>query len=318
MLPDLVPWYPLFRRFWSAGYSRFELFQLAGSKRFSIPHLLDEFADRHRGKRCFVVGNGPSLNDIDMTRLEDEITLGSNRCYLGYEKWGFAFTYWGLTDWLQIEEYAHEYEKNIPKETTKFFPFDYLPFLGFENACPVRITFRNMEIPKFSDRCDCLHLGSTVTYFLIQVAAVMGCDPIILVGTDHRYDLERERGWSDLLDAARGKVRRRLERTLEGTAVHDVIRAYYRVRAENRPSSQPSGPKDSVFWRAQDASKPTHFDAMYASGEEKRFRRPMPKWAERQFALSQRWAEEKGVRILNATPNTALHTFPKVTYEDLF
>jgi hypothetical protein len=41
-------------------------------------------------------------------------------------------------------------------------------------------------------------------------------------------------------------------------------------------------------------------------------------WADRQFDLAARWAEANGVRILNATPNSALNAFPKVRYEDLF
>jgi len=34
--------------------------------------------DLHKGKRCFIVGTGTSLNDIDMSLLKDEITIGVN------------------------------------------------------------------------------------------------------------------------------------------------------------------------------------------------------------------------------------------------
>ena len=40
-------------------------------------------------RRCFVIGNGPSLNKLDMTKLKDEVTIGSNGLYLNYEKMGF-------------------------------------------------------------------------------------------------------------------------------------------------------------------------------------------------------------------------------------
>lgn len=319
MLPDLVPHYPLFRKLRMAGYTEFELYHLGGSKQFSISHVLDEYADLHSGKRCFVVGNGPSLNDIDMSLLKDEITLGANRCYLGFEKWGFPFTYWGLADWLQIEEYWKEYENNLPRETIKFFPFDYTPFLGFENGCPVNITFRNMEVPRFSGSCDQLHLGSTVTYLLIQIAVVMGCDPIVLIGVDHRYPFKKGVGGpGPVVSRLRGRVRRWLERRVEGTTIHELARAYARVKAENRLSQVPAGPDSSVFWEGGDAEHPTHFDSRYVTGETKRFRVPVQEWADRQFDLAARWAEENGIRILNATPNSALESFPKVCYEDLF
>src|SRR6185295_12690269 len=32
------------------------------------------FRDRHKGKRCFVIGNGPSLKNQDLSLLADEIT----------------------------------------------------------------------------------------------------------------------------------------------------------------------------------------------------------------------------------------------------
>ncbi len=40
---------------------------------------LAELRDKHRGKRCFIVGNGPSLKQTDLSKLEGEYTLGQNR-----------------------------------------------------------------------------------------------------------------------------------------------------------------------------------------------------------------------------------------------
>jgi uncharacterized Rossmann fold enzyme len=37
--------------------------------------------DRHRGARCFVFGNGPSLRDVDLRPLKHEITIGANSFY---------------------------------------------------------------------------------------------------------------------------------------------------------------------------------------------------------------------------------------------
>src|SRR5712692_1717642 len=40
------------------------------------------FRDRHRGQRCFVIGNGPSLKDQDLSPLANEITLVTNSFYV--------------------------------------------------------------------------------------------------------------------------------------------------------------------------------------------------------------------------------------------
>ena len=36
----------------------------------------------HRGQRCFIVGNGPSLNQTDLSLLRGEYTFTTNRAYL--------------------------------------------------------------------------------------------------------------------------------------------------------------------------------------------------------------------------------------------
>ena len=40
-------------------------------RRASI-HRLAELKDIHRGQRCFIIGNGPSLKQTDMTRLKGQ------------------------------------------------------------------------------------------------------------------------------------------------------------------------------------------------------------------------------------------------------
>ncbi len=316
--PDWTPIYPLVRELWNRGFREFEFYSLAGSKRVTIPYLLDHFVDLHKGKRCFVVGNGPSLNDIDMTLLKDEVTLGSNRCYLGFEKWGYPFNYWGIGDWLQMEEYGTEYEKHIPSEIPKFFSMEYLPLLHFENSCPLNIDNRHVADPRFSASENSIYLGSTVTYLLLQIAAVMGCDPIILVGVDHRFEFKE--GVNDSLSPFQvWKIgaRRRLFRFIEGTPLHQFLRTYREVKTEmKKEKGETIG--QAEFWDSSDPTSPTHFDPRYIAGESKRFSKPAPEISEKQFDCAHLWAEENDRQILNATPGTALESFPKISFEDLF
>lgn len=314
-IPDIAPYYAFFRQLWELGFREFEFCNLSGTLRLSVPHLLDEFKDRHKGERCFVAGNGPSLNAIDMGRLKDEITLGSNRCYLGFEKWGFPFTYWAVSDWLQVEQYGQEYEVHIPRETTKFFSFEYLPLLHFDNACPVNVCECDPYLPLFSDACEKLYMGSSVTYMLIQIAAVMGCDPIILVGVDHRYDLKKAPPKQrPIIPRKARRALRRLERLFQGTIVEDVLEARRKRKAVARRTAHTA----ADYWDPNEAGEPTHFDARYAAGEAKRFTIPHMEWATAQYECAAQWGKENGVRILNGTPGTALKVFPLVTYDDLF
>ncbi|MEN6625161.1 MAG: 6-hydroxymethylpterin diphosphokinase MptE-like protein [Candidatus Sumerlaeia bacterium] len=306
-IPDIRPYYPLVRRLWTLGVRHFEICNLGGSFAFSVPHLLDEFVNRHRGRRCFVVGNGPSLNQIDMSRLKDEITLGANRGYLGFERWGFQFTYWGMIDWLQIEQYGPEYEAAIPAETVKFVPYKYLPLLRFENACPMNTVYTPR--PVFSERPDQLYRGHSVTYALIEAAAMMGCDPIILVGIDHRYNLAEP--WPQ---KTRRAIRQTLVRPIYDMPFYQGIRAW----REARSHAKKQGQARPALWSAADAGEPTHFDDKYTGGQHKQFMMPYPRESERDYRCALAWARRHGRRILNATPGSALQVFPKVAFDTLF
>lgn len=181
---------------------------------------LYRFHGIHRGKRCFVVGNGPSLNRINMGLLKDEITLGSNRVYLGFRKWGYHFTYWGIEDFLQIRQGRREFSRALPKRMVKFIPRQYCAWFRTKNICPVNFIYEYEDFPRFSGSPSVLYLGYSVTYMLLQIAVVMGCNPIYLVGVDYHYDIGNgekvDGGWSDhrsrshftpdYCDADRGRV----------------------------------------------------------------------------------------------------------------
>ena len=53
---------------------------------------LTELKDIHTGKRAFIVGNGPSLKQTDLTKLKNEFTFGMNRIYLLFPELGFSTT----------------------------------------------------------------------------------------------------------------------------------------------------------------------------------------------------------------------------------
>lgn len=279
------------------NYNHFRILKLLGIDRIavfesnslipvSVPYLLDDFVDIHRGKRCFVVGNGPSLGQIDMSRLRDEITLGSNRVYLGFEEWGYRFQYWCIVDSLQIEKYMREWEAHIPEEMVKFFPFENLNLFNMKNYCPVnfyppghpenKTNFNDplmkedpSQAPAFSDRPDVVFLGHTVTYAMIQIAVIMGCNPIYLVGVDHRYS-------TSTIDKVRG------------------------------------------LWR--DATSSSHFHKGYGvQGDvERDFHLPNIKESERAFDYAAKWARANNVGIYNASPGTALKSFETVSFDAVF
>lgn len=310
LLPDVRPHYPLIARLWRAGYRRFTWCSLAGEQALELPHLLESFRDRHKGQRCFVVGNGPSLNQIDMARLKDEITFGSNRCYMGFPDWGFEFTYWGIYDALQIEEYGPEYEANVPPGPVKFYPYAYWPLLRLPNACPIAMDWPRAAPREFSTDPHRLIVGYSVTFMLLQIAAFMGCDPIYLVGLDHRYHITRPQLMTRAVRLSGKWVARHFDHTPWYRAAEGAVDAWRKARRSG-------GEARARIWQANDAAGATHFTSKYTS-EQKRFLMPRPQDAERDYECALAWARANGRSIVNATPNSALRVFPMVAFDQLF
>jgi len=138
----------------------------------------------HKDKRCFIIGNGPSLRQTDLTKLREESTFGLNRIYLLFPELGFTTTYLVSVNDLVLEQCAAEMKTlSMPKFLTwrsrHWFYGDsnvtYLDtdFTGEENFCP-KITGRIFE-------------GFTVTYVALQLAFHMGFSEVILVGVDHNF-----------------------------------------------------------------------------------------------------------------------------------
>lgn len=303
LLPDLRGHEPLVASLWRAGYRRICLYDLGGEVSLPLPHQLEAFRDRHKGQRCFVVGNGPSLNQIDMGRLKNEITFGSNRCYMGFPDWGFEFTYWGIYDALQIEEYGPEYEGNVPAGPVKFYPMQYWPLLRLDNACPVTMDWPRAAAREFSTDPNRLIVGYSVTFMLLQIAALMGCDPIYLVGLDHRYHITRPQVLTRAVRLAGKWVARHFDHTPWYRAAESAADTWQQAR-------QGSTVSRARIWQANDAAGATHFTNKY-TGEQKRFLMPRPQDAERDYACALAWAKAHGRQIVNLTPGTALATFPK-------
>ena len=73
--------------------------------------MLTMFKDLHRGERCVLVCNGPSLNRMDLGFLHNEIVFGLNKIYLGLEKFGFYPRYLAAVNDKVIHQSAEAYRQ---------------------------------------------------------------------------------------------------------------------------------------------------------------------------------------------------------------
>ena len=146
-----------------------------------------QYHNKHRGERCVIIGNGPSLNEMDLAPLQDEITFGLNRIYLGFDQWDFRPSYYVSVNPLVLEQHAGEILEEI--QAPKFVSINGLPF--FPEQADDLIYLQSLPEPVFSkDPRQGVWEGYTVTYVALQLAYFMGFDEVILIGVDHSFVTE--------------------------------------------------------------------------------------------------------------------------------
>ncbi len=141
--------------------------------------------DSHRGERCFIIGNGPSLRQTDLTRLREEFTFGLNRIYLLFPELGFSTTYLVTINWLVMEQCADEI---LSQPTTKFLPWGFRNHLDQVRLSNTIFIQSDCTGPVFArDARQRLWPGATVTYVAMQLAYHLGFQKVILIGVDHAF-----------------------------------------------------------------------------------------------------------------------------------
>lgn len=182
---------------YAKGRSHIEKYNLAAlQNRLRLRRLHNLYL----GRRCFVIANGPSLAQTDLSSLASEITIGSNGLFLMFDKMGFLPTFYTVQDGLVAEGFAEQI--NRIKGTIKLFPrelayclppdsdtiyFDLLPD-SYQRYVDKHMN-ENFR-PNFSERLDkAAYDGCTVTYLNLQLAYYIGCRRVYLVGLDHGYQI---------------------------------------------------------------------------------------------------------------------------------
>ncbi len=153
---------------------------------------LGEWKDRYKGQRAIIIGNGPSLNQTDLSKLRDEFTFGLNRIFLMFPTLGFqTSTLVSVNDLVIEQSFSDITALTIPTflswRSHRFFPASRAA--GFLPT----FLYTTYESPTFArDARGRLWEGGTVTYIALQLAYYMGFQQIILIGVDHNYATKGE------------------------------------------------------------------------------------------------------------------------------
>lgn len=156
---------------------------------------LRELRDRYKGtKRCFVIGNGPSLNRTDLSVLKDEVTFAVNGFFLKARDLDWDPTFYVVEDHLVAEDRRDWI--NALKGPTKLFP-TYLAYCLEEAEDTIFFNHRGRKsyphgFDFSTDASEITYTGCTVTFTVLQLAFYLGFEEIYLIGVDSDYALPQD------------------------------------------------------------------------------------------------------------------------------
>jgi predicted neuraminidase len=128
---------------------------------------LNGFKNIHKGKRCFILASGPTVNNLDLDKLENEIVIGVNRAGLIYEDCQYT---------CSMAEHAFANFGALLKDSKELFCTQCRPF---------GISMRMLGIRGFSfDLEEGIYTGQTISMVALQVAVYLGFTDIIFLGLD--------------------------------------------------------------------------------------------------------------------------------------
>lgn len=148
----------------------------------------------HSGERVFIVGNGPSLNKIDLSKLNNEYSIAVNGIFYKTEQSGYKPTYYVVEDTSVMRENiadikAYEVEKKFfPTIYTDIHPADESTYFFKMNRGFYEPKSPNYCVPRFStDFSQRAFCGQSVTFINLQLAFYMGFTEVYLIGMDFSY-----------------------------------------------------------------------------------------------------------------------------------
>ena len=155
---------------------------------------LSNLKNKFKGERCFIVGNGPSLNKCDLNLLNDEFSFAVNGIFYKTKEMGYKPTFYVVEDTHVMADNVNEI--NQYHTDYRFFPTRYRKFISDHtdtyyfklNRGFYEPHSENFQNPRFSkDATERLYCGQSVTIINLQLAYYLGFSEVYLIGMDFSY-----------------------------------------------------------------------------------------------------------------------------------
>ncbi len=148
--------------------------------------------NNYKGKRVFLIGNGPSLNKTPLYLLKGEYKMCFNRFNIMLERLNWKPDFFLTTDNLVLSDLVNEFDKIIPNTKYSFFPgihFRGQSFIKeiqkYDNAYwTIQLLGKG-----FSENLPKIYPGGSVIYEGFQILKYLGFKTVYLIGVDMNYKI---------------------------------------------------------------------------------------------------------------------------------
>ncbi|MCP4156978.1 MAG: DUF115 domain-containing protein [bacterium] len=249
---------------------------------------LKNLKNKFKGKRVFIICNGPSLNKIDIKRLAGEYTFSFNRAYIAYDDWGFVPQFYSVIDKVVLPDNREDIGEMISAPDYKYMHFFFPGWAETvlkKNTENVYYLEDHSRLKFFEENLRRFVVLANVGATSLQIAFYLGFREIVLVGCDANY----------------------VEKPKE-------------VEIDENETER-------VGWTAYTSTgdtDPNHFCPAYF-GKGKKYSIPNAANHLRGWLEIKKWVDVYNtfnphdyVSILNASPGTKLEYFEKIQFETLF
>ena len=157
---------------------------------------LKDLKNKYKGKRCFIMGNGPSLNKCDLNLLKNEYSFAVNGIFYKTKEMGFKPNFYMVEDNHVVNDNLNEI--NSYECEYKFFPSTYNNLIKVDKNTifiPMDVGFYREYHPyfckpRFSKNVpNEIFAGQSVTIMQLQMAYHLGFTEVYLIGMDFSYAL---------------------------------------------------------------------------------------------------------------------------------
>ena len=174
------------------------IFFLSGAYKENL-NCLEKLQNSYKGRRCFIVCNGPSLRAEDLTKIHEngDISIGINAIARIYDQTPWRPTFLSATDDMVFSKKNRELVKNCE---CRYKIYDRTRFLRSLGAMGKKIylsfdeSLDLLDHPRFSaDAMKALPSIGTSAYSIIEFAVFLGFEEIYILGCDMSYAVNLNR-----------------------------------------------------------------------------------------------------------------------------